>query len=495
MTTSIEETPPGPSIFEMASNLTVGCIAVFLLADLRELAKKRVLLVNEEAGIDDNDLMLRLPFKAGDSIADIWSRNQQIIKRKMRADQYKTLAYLIERLAEEREAYPELWQTQCEYVGDEKASNECVYSIHTNPARKRIVVVFRGSITLKDWFQDSKSAFGETKNPLYGIDLSSGESKNADGMDDMGQPEMLPLHLGFLEYLYGSKFPLSVPFKDISSHLSNFPETVRDIELPDVSELLPSPPAIPVPVTLPFAKSSAGDAIADDAKEDRAQIQDEHSCSNRSTHELPQASGTNDEEQTQKKTKMATILDQISAIYGTRPDYDLYITGHSLGGALALITALEAAARFSVLGGKPRVTCVTVGNPKAGGRVFRRAVRSLEKQGQLCVLGIHRMDDLVPLLPGTICTCSVMNSFHHVGMQLKLKGGDRYTVRYLGDDEQNSFWSSMREKWRHLRLILPSMHKIKDRHFYKTYLDDLQTRKSSLGAITLNDLYADLSAS
>ena len=100
------------------------------------------------------------------------------------------------------------------------------------------------------------------------------------------------------------------------------------------------------------------------------------------------------------------------------------------------------------------------------------------------------MDDLVPLLPGTVCACSVMSSFCHVGVQLKLKRGDRYTVRYLGDDEQDSFLRSMREKWRHIRLILPSMHKIKDRHFYKTYLDDLQTRKDSLGAISLDDLYS-----
>ena len=489
---STEETPPGPSIFEMASNMTVGSIAVFLLADLRKLAKKRVLLVDEEAGIDDNDLMLRLPFKAGDSIADIWSRNQQIIKRKMRADQYKTLAYFVERLAEERDAYPELWETQCEYVGDEKASNECVYSIHTNAVRKRIVVVFRGSITLKDWFQDSKSAFGEIKNPLYGIDHSSGGSKSHEGMDDMGQPEMLPLHLGFLEYLYGSKFPLSVPFKDISSHLSSFPDTVRDIELPDVSELLPSPPAIPVPVTLPFAKSGAGDPNADSTEEDNTQVEDENNSRHKPTKELTQVAQAKDEEQTKRKTKIATILDQISVIYETRPDYELYITGHSLGGALALITALEAAVRFAVQGEKRPVTCVTVGNPKAGGRTFRRAVRSLEKQDHLRVLGIHRMDDLVPLLPGTICTCSVMNSFCHVGTQLKLKRGDRYTVRYLGDHEKESFWSSMREKWRHLRLILPSMHKIKDRHFYKTYLDDLQTRKASLGAIELNDLYSDV---
>lgn len=83
-----------------------------------------------------------------------------------------------------------------------------------------------------------------------------------------------------------------------------------------------------------------------------------------------------------------------------------------------------------------------------------------------------------------------MNSFCHVGIQLKLKRGDHYTVRYLGNGDEDSFYKDMSEKWRHFRLILPCMHRIKDRHFYRTYLDDLQTRKASLGAVTLDELYA-----
>jgi len=479
MTATKQQTPLSSSIYEIASNMTIGCIAVFLLADLRKLAKKRALLVDAEAGIDDNELMLQLPFKAGNSIVLIWGRNRQIIKRKMRADQYKALEHLVERLTEEFQSYPGLWESQCEFVGDEKASNECVYSIHTNPIRKRIVVAFRGSITLRDWFQDSKSAFGEVTNPLYGIDLSSGEKSDDD--KDRDRPEIIPLHLGFKEYLYGSKFPLlSVPLKDISSRLPSLPENVRDVHLPDISELLPK--------TVNRTKS-------EEVKEGNVQIgnpQSEVEIDGKinSTDVFAHTQQTNDEAGMQKQTKMATILDQISAIYETRDDYELYITGHSLGGAMALITALEAAVRFSVQGKKASVTCVTVGNPMAGGHTFRRALHALEKSGHLRVLGVHRMDDLVPLLPGTVCACSVMSSFCHVGVQLKLKRGDRYTVRYLGDDEQDSFLRSMREKWRHIRLILPSMHKIKDRHFYKTYLDDLQTRKDSLGAISLDDLYA-----
>ena len=448
------------SLFDTASSMTVACIAVFLLAELRKLAKKGVLMVDAVAGVDDNELMLQLPFKAGNSIPSIWRRNKAILRRKMRSDQYQTLEHIADSLAEQQERYPLIARSQCEHFGDEKASNECVYSIHTNEARKRIVLVFRGSITLKDWFQDTKSAFGEVKNPLYGIDLSSSkeggtdrDGTNRDGTD-RDQPEMLPIHMGFKEYLYGSKL-FSVPYKEISSHLP-------DLHVPDVQ--------------LPFAKSGGDGAKDENEKDNNDHIQTE---SDGDIHE-----------QSAKSTKIETILDQISDIYNAKPDYELCITGHSLGGALALITSLEAAIRFSVQERKAPVTCITIGNPMAGGHTFRKAVHSLERHGHLRVLGVHRMDDLVPLLPGTLCTCSIMNSFCHVGIQLKLKRGDHYTVRYLGNGDEDSFYKDMSEKWRHFRLILPCMHRIKDRHFYRTYLDDLQTRKASLGAVTLDELYA-----
>lgn len=161
--------------------------------------------------------------------------------------------------------------------------------------------------------------------------------------------------------------------------------------------------------------------------------------------------------------------------------------GHSLGGALALITSLEAAVRFSVKEKKSPVTCITLGNPKAGGQTFRRVVQSLEGRGYLRVLGVHRHDDLVPLIPVWLCSCTIVKTFCHVGIQMKLKGDSMYTIKYLGL-EKNTFWREMK-KWRHLRLILPCMHKIKTRHFYKSYLDDLVARKNALETVTLNEYY------
>lgn len=101
---------------------------------------------------------------------------------------------------------------------------------------------------------------------------------------------------------------------------------------------------------------------------------------------------------------------------------------------------------------------------------------------------MHRDDDLVPLIPDTLCTCSIMNSFCQVGMQMKLKASNRYTIKYRGL-KKDVFWSNCREKWRHLKLILPCVHKIKSRHFYKSYLNDIMARKNALEVVTLDEYY------
>lgn len=71
---------------------------------------------------------------------------------------------------------------------------------------------------------------------------------------------------------------------------------------------------------------------------------------------------------------------------------------------------------------------------------------------------------------------------------MKLKGKDRYTIKYVGLGK-NTVWREMREKWRHLKLILPCLHRIKTRHFYRSYLDGLVARKDALETATLNEYY------
>lgn len=91
------------------------------------------------------------------------------------------------------------------------------------------------------------------------------------------------------------------------------------------------------------------------------------------------------------------VREEISKIlqsYGDEP-LSLTITGHSLGAALATLTAYDIKTTFKRA---PLVTVISFGGPRVGNRSFRLR---LEKQG-IKVLRIVNSDDLITKVPGFV---------------------------------------------------------------------------------------------
>ena len=98
------------------------------------------------------------------------------------------------------------------------------------------------------------------------------------------------------------------------------------------------------------------------------------------------------------KNTRCTIVPHVEAALNEHPDYELTLVGHSLGGAVAALAALE----FQSRGWQPHVT--TFGEPRVGNKAFNKYIdaafnlttvdpeRSLFKR-------ITHVDDPVPLLP------------------------------------------------------------------------------------------------
>ncbi|XP_071698735.1 phospholipase A1-Igamma1, chloroplastic [Rutidosis leptorrhynchoides] len=100
----------------------------------------------------------------------------------------------------------------------------------------------------------------------------------------------------------------------------------------------------------------------------------------------------------------------------------LTITGHSLGGALALLTAYEASMMFPTL----PISVISFGAPRVGNIAFRD---ELHHKG-VKALRVTIKQDLVPRMPGIVfnetlqkfddLTGSLEWVYHHVGAELKL---------------------------------------------------------------------------
>jgi hypothetical protein len=135
------------------------------------------------------------------------------------------------------------------------------------------------------------------------------------------------------------------------------------------------------------------------------------------------------EEAPEGKYKHEIILDRVKEIFAEHPDYRLYITGHSLGGALATLLSLEAAAASVMEDGSipTPVTCITSGAPKVGNIDFLRAYEELEMRGHLRCLHIANDRDPVTLVPPNgswdpaVPLCCPDHKFRHVGLTVKLR--------------------------------------------------------------------------
>lgn len=99
--------------------------------------------------------------------------------------------------------------------------------------------------------------------------------------------------------------------------------------------------------------------------------------------------------------------DRILEYVSRHPDKDIYLTGHSLGGALAVLSSFDIAAHTQ----RP-VTVFTFGQPRVGGSKFREAYDKLVPNSYRVVVD----GDPIARIPGMLL------NYEHVGKLLQLNG-------------------------------------------------------------------------
>jgi hypothetical protein len=202
-------------------------------------------------------------------------------------------------------------------------------------------------------------------------------------------------------------------------------------------------------------------------------------------------------------TKCDEVVAHVLRLYDFYPGYRLYVTGHSLGGALATLFAFQVAASTDPRIVKP-VTCISIASPKVGTMSFRRAFQALEKSRQIRCLRVSNHKDLVTLLPdrGSLsCAyilCCQSNVFRHVGMELKLHG---HGYQFLRPSDNSTYvhmflkdWATQVKNTFYIILTLPLICCKEDflrYHGCKEYMERLTKHASGLQSLYLNNLYRD----
>jgi hypothetical protein len=340
----LESGDPRPlNLYEEAHDMLLIAFLMFCVPDIRAMARQDLL----EGDKERIQRILNLPATIED-VAIVYEDNIELLtkecfKDEKRAEMYKdTLSLKKFDLDDEtkKKISRNIFMIHFE---DSNEEDECVYCISLNNASKRVVISFRGSVTKKDFRQDSKAVLGRIDNPVKADHLA----------------EELGVHLGFREYLYNEEKQLA-----------------KALFLPNLKS------------------DNAGRTI-------------------------PKLAFVNKTPQ----MKHQIILEQVRGLFKDHPDYRLYISGHSLGGALTTLMALEAGADEAIP--KP-VTAITSGAPKVGNLDFLKAFEELERQKKLRCLQIANDRDAVTLSPpDTFDPCVPIfcqnRRYRHVGLRVKLR--------------------------------------------------------------------------
>lgn len=164
-------------------------------------------------------------------------------------------------------------------------------------------------------------------------------------------------------------------------------------------------------------------------------------------------------EKGQEGRKVDAILQKVVETVEQYPDYSVYVTGHSLGGSLAILTSLELAADDRIP--KP-VSCISIAAPRVGDGKFATAFFALEKSNAIRCLRIVNHGDIFPRIPqrGTNhCCCGIATfvlqggdrTYHHVGIELVLQNNGEKRIRYPRYHPGQPVQNLMRDVWRRTR--------------------------------------------
>jgi hypothetical protein len=181
-----------PSIYEESMEMLTGALLIYLFADLREMAR--------EGEIDSSDL-LNFPLAINQVVEAIQTHKEALAKRainhkdmeeklqalkdirKQQIASSSLMGYVMRDKMKSKENNSEGYLAN---FHDEKSTQGMVYGIAVNHLRRRVTVIFRGSVTQQDFMTDAQTA-----QKKLTISLAPDE-----------EPSVISVHTGFYKYMF-----------------------------------------------------------------------------------------------------------------------------------------------------------------------------------------------------------------------------------------------------------------------------------------------------
>lgn len=237
------------------------------------------------------------------------------------------------------------------------------------------------------------------------------------------------------------------------------------------------------------------------------------------------------------KERLQHILDDVKQLMKEYEGYQLYSTGHSLGGACCTLFGFYAAMDDEIVQNGP-VVVISIASPRVGGKEFADAFHSLEQDKRLQHLRIANKEDVVTHLPFYTFKATAMSPlitafrgagdlYLHCGISLELRsviedtdeereGGDASDAsrsrnfhlshpkgKCLEKQQSSSFFNSpemtaMKESVKSLAESLAPVRKadfetLTSYHSCTEYETRLLAGEDFFSTVTLDQLYQDTS--
>ena len=106
-------------------------------------------------------------------------------------------------------------------------------------------------------------------------------------------------------------------------------------------------------------------------------------------------------------------------------DYDIFVTGHSLGGALAQLLAFALAGSPDAADLPKPINAITYASPRVGNRHYLKKYKELEADGKLRHIRVSNSGDMVCVAPSV--------GYRQTGLNIHVREGKKATTKYCGD--------------------------------------------------------------